>query len=68
MQLSYDGCEIPKESESPRFKAIMQATSAPRKRHPTDIKSFSHELNSKGVKPYPFWKPRGLYNLKVRIT
>ncbi|XP_039145925.1 probable serine/threonine protein kinase IREH1 isoform X1 [Dioscorea cayenensis subsp. rotundata] len=63
-ELSYDGCEIPKESESPRFKAIMQATSAPRKRHPTDIKSFSHELNSKGVKPYPFWKPRGLYNLK----
>ncbi|KAJ0974922.1 hypothetical protein J5N97_016887 [Dioscorea zingiberensis] len=63
-EFSYDGCETPKESESPRFKAIMQATSAPRKRHPTDIKSFSHELNSKGVRPYPFWKPKGLYNLK----
>ncbi|OEL15154.1 putative serine/threonine protein kinase IREH1 [Dichanthelium oligosanthes] len=62
---AYDPCETPKESESPRFKAIMQATSAPRKRVPADIKSFSHELNSKGVRPFPFWKPRGIYNLKV---
>ncbi|XP_062212200.1 probable serine/threonine protein kinase IREH1 isoform X2 [Phragmites australis] len=61
---AYDPCETPKESESPRFKAIMQATSAPRKRVPADIKSFSHELNSKGVRPFPFWKPRGIYNLK----
>ncbi|XP_029119205.1 probable serine/threonine protein kinase IREH1 isoform X1 [Elaeis guineensis] len=60
----YDACETPKESESPRFKAIMQATSAPRKRFPADIKSFSHELNSKGVRPFPFWKPRSIYNLK----
>lgn len=64
---AYDPCETPKESESPRFKAIMQATSAPRKRHPADIKSFSHELNSKGVRPFPFWKPRGIYNLKEVI-
>ena len=64
-QSSYDACETPKESESPRFKAIMQATSAPRKRNPSDIKSFSHELNSKGVRPFPFLKPRGVYNLKV---
>ncbi|ONK65314.1 uncharacterized protein A4U43_C07F35850 [Asparagus officinalis] len=42
----------------------MQATSAPRKKFPGDIKSFSHELNSKGVRPFPFWKPRGLYNSK----
>ncbi|ONK75309.1 uncharacterized protein A4U43_C03F15510 [Asparagus officinalis] len=61
---AYDACETPKESESPRFKAIMQATSAPRKKFPADIKSFSHELNSKGVRPFPFWKPRGLYNSK----
>lgn len=61
---AYDTCETPKESESPRFKAIMQATSAPRKRNPSDIKSFSHELNSKGVRPFPFLKPRGVYNLK----
>ncbi|XP_068661620.1 probable serine/threonine protein kinase IREH1 [Aristolochia californica] len=60
----YDGLETPKESESPRFQAIMRVTSAPRKRFPGDIKSFSHELNSKGVKPFPFWKPRGLNSLE----
>lgn len=64
-QTVYDACETPKESESPRFKAIMQATCAPRKKFPIDIKSFSHELNSKGVRPFPFWKPRAFYNSKV---
>ncbi|KAL3512153.1 hypothetical protein ACH5RR_024870 [Cinchona calisaya] len=59
---SYE-CENPKESESPRFQAILRVTSAPRKRFPGDIKSFSHELNSKGVRPFP-WKPRGLNNLE----
>nr|XP_043614636.1 probable serine/threonine protein kinase IREH1 [Erigeron canadensis] len=68
MKTSYD-CENPKESESPRFQAILRVTSAPRKRDPADIKSFSHELNSKGVRPYPFWKPRGLNNLEeVLVT
>lgn len=62
-ETSYD-CENPKESESPRFQAVLRVTSAPRKRFPADIKSFSHELNSKGVRPYPFWKPRGLNNLE----
>ncbi|KAD0903826.1 hypothetical protein E3N88_43562 [Mikania micrantha] len=46
MKTSYD-CENPKESESPRFQAILRVTNAPRKRYPADIKSFSHELNSK---------------------
>ncbi|URD86110.1 hypothetical protein MUK42_27582 [Musa troglodytarum] len=46
----YDGCETQKESESPRFKEIMQATSAPRKKNPGDVKSFSHELSSTGMK------------------
>ncbi|GKB65144.1 probable serine/threonine protein kinase IREH1 isoform X2 [Tanacetum coccineum] len=63
MKTSYD-CENPKESESPRFQAIMRVTSAPRKRYPNDIKSFSHELNSKGVRPFPLWKPRGLNNVE----
>ncbi|KAL2234495.1 UNVERIFIED_CONTAM: putative serine/threonine protein kinase IREH1 [Sesamum indicum] len=63
MKTSYD-CDNPKESESPRFQAILRVTSAPRKRFPGDIKSFSHELNSKGVRPYPFWKPRRLNNLE----
>ncbi|CAL0322274.1 unnamed protein product [Lupinus luteus] len=62
-ETTYD-YENPKESESPRFQAILRVTSAPRKRFPADIKSFSHELNSKGVRPFPFWKPRGLNNLE----
>ncbi|XP_040998804.1 probable serine/threonine protein kinase IREH1 isoform X1 [Juglans microcarpa x Juglans regia] len=61
-ETAYD-CDNPKESESPRFQAILRLTSAPRKK-PTDIKSFSHELNSKGVRPFPFWKSRGLNNLE----
>ncbi|KAL2554824.1 putative serine/threonine protein kinase IREH1 [Forsythia ovata] len=67
MKTSYE-CDNPKESESPRFQAILRLTSAPRKRFPGDIKSFSHELNSKGVRPYPFWKPRGLNNLEEVLT
>ncbi|GKA54191.1 probable serine/threonine protein kinase IREH1 isoform X1 [Tanacetum coccineum] len=66
MKTSYD-CENPKESESPRFQAIMRVTSAPRKRYPNDIKSFSHELNSKGVRPFPLWKPRGLNNVEQEV-
>ncbi|XVE58887.1 hypothetical protein DITRI_Ditri04bG0205000 [Diplodiscus trichospermus] len=62
-ETSYD-CENPKESESPRFQAILRVTSGPRKRFPADIKSFSHELNSKGVRPFPLWKPRHLNNLE----
>ncbi|XP_055818880.1 probable serine/threonine protein kinase IRE [Solanum dulcamara] len=46
-----------KEMQSPRFQAILRVTSGHRKRVP-DIKSFSHELNSKGVRPLPFWKSR----------
>ncbi|KAI0529428.1 hypothetical protein KFK09_001977 [Dendrobium nobile] len=49
-----------KEMQSPRFRAIIRATSGRRKRSPTDVKSFSHELNSKGVSPLPFRKLRGL--------
>ncbi|XVF09426.1 hypothetical protein REPUB_Repub07fG0091800 [Reevesia pubescens] len=62
-ETSYD-CENPKESESPRFQAILRVTSGPQKRFPTDFKSFSHELNSKGVRPFPLWKPRRLNNLE----
>ncbi|KAJ8553499.1 hypothetical protein K7X08_024177 [Anisodus acutangulus] len=67
LKTSYE-CDNPRESESPRFQAILRVTSAPRKRFPADIKSFSHELNSKGVRPYPFWKPRGLNNLEEVLT
>ncbi|KAL4575931.1 hypothetical protein LXL04_012018 [Taraxacum kok-saghyz] len=46
-----------KEMQSPRFQAIMRVTSGRKKKVP-DIKSFSHELNSEGVRPFPLWKPR----------
>ncbi|KAL6997855.1 non-specific serine,threonine protein kinase [Sarracenia purpurea var. burkii] len=46
-----------KEVQSPRFQAILRVTSGRKKRAP-DIKSFIHELNSKGVRPFPFWKSR----------
>ncbi|KAK4480599.1 hypothetical protein RD792_013677 [Penstemon davidsonii] len=48
-----------KEMQSPRFQAILRMTSGRKKRAP-DIKSFSHELDSKGVRPLPFWKSRAL--------
>ncbi|KAI3712480.1 hypothetical protein L1987_71037 [Smallanthus sonchifolius] len=67
MKTSYD-CENPKESESPRFQAILRVTSAPRRRYPADIKSFSHELNSKGVRPFPLWKPRGLNSVEEVLS
>ncbi|CAK9311223.1 unnamed protein product [Citrullus colocynthis] len=52
-----------KEIQSPRFRAILRVTSGRRRRTP-DIKSFSHELNSKGVRPFPLWKPRAFGHLE----
>ncbi|XP_059624828.1 probable serine/threonine protein kinase IRE [Cornus florida] len=52
-----------KELQSPRFQAILRVTSGRRKRAP-DIKSFSHELNSKGVRPFPFWKSRAFGHME----
>ncbi|KAL8539609.1 hypothetical protein ACS0TY_001277 [Phlomoides rotata] len=46
-----------KEMQSPRFQAILRLTSG-RKKSAPDIKSFSHELDSRGVRPLPFWKSR----------
>ncbi|KAL8149289.1 hypothetical protein AgCh_006335 [Apium graveolens] len=48
---------LAKEIHSPRFQAILRVTSG-RYKKASDIKSFSHELNSKGVRPLPFWKSR----------
>ncbi|XP_057952736.1 probable serine/threonine protein kinase IRE isoform X2 [Malania oleifera] len=52
-----------KEIQSPRFQAILRLTSG-RKKKTTNIKSFSHELNSKGVRPYPFWRPRAVGHME----
>ncbi|XWS50683.1 hypothetical protein CRYUN_Cryun12cG0107400 [Craigia yunnanensis] len=50
--------------ESPRFQAILRVTSGRRKKAP-DVKSFSHELNSKGVRPFPLWKSRALGHMEA---
>lgn len=50
--------------QSPRFQAILRATSGRKKKTP-DIKSFSHELNSKGVRPFPVWKSRAFGHMEV---
>ncbi|XP_019413851.1 PREDICTED: probable serine/threonine protein kinase IRE isoform X2 [Lupinus angustifolius] len=52
-----------KEIQSPRFQAILRLTSGRKKRH-NDIKSFSHELNSKGVRPFPIWKHRAFGHME----
>ncbi|KAL7229553.1 hypothetical protein ACSBR2_008125 [Camellia fascicularis] len=52
-----------KEIQSPRFQAILRVTSG-RKKRAADIKSFSHELNSKGVRPFPFWKSRAFGHME----
>ncbi|XP_058205693.1 probable serine/threonine protein kinase IRE isoform X2 [Rhododendron vialii] len=52
-----------KEIQSPRFQAILRVTSGRKKRAP-DIKSFSHELNSKGVRPFPYWKSRAFGHME----
>ncbi|KAL6009691.1 hypothetical protein ACLOJK_000120 [Asimina triloba] len=51
--------DVAKGIQSPRFQAILRVTSGRRKRT-ADVKSYSHELNSKGVRPYPIWKTRGI--------
>ncbi|KAI3808872.1 hypothetical protein L1987_24835 [Smallanthus sonchifolius] len=45
-----------KDLQSPVTPAIMRVSNGRKKKNP-DIKSFSHELNSKGVRPLPIWKP-----------
>uniref|UniRef100_A0A7N0V4L3 non-specific serine/threonine protein kinase n=1 Tax=Kalanchoe fedtschenkoi TaxID=63787 RepID=A0A7N0V4L3_KALFE len=56
-----------KEIQSPRFQAILRLTGSGRKKRVPEVKSFSHELNSKGVKPYPFMKPRAFGHMEELI-
>ncbi|XP_028801718.1 probable serine/threonine protein kinase IRE [Neltuma alba] len=53
-----------KELQSPRVQAILRVTSG-RKKKPVDFfKSYSHELNSKGFRPFPVWKNRALGHIE----
>lgn len=53
-----------KEMKSPRFRAILCLTST-RKKKSNNVKSFSHELNSKGVRAFPYRKSRAFGHIEV---
>ncbi|XP_048497006.1 probable serine/threonine protein kinase IRE isoform X2 [Beta vulgaris subsp. vulgaris] len=62
--LNFEGnASLIKEMQSPRFQAVLRVTSGRKKKTP-DVKSFSHELNSKGVRPYPFLKSRAFGHME----
>ncbi|XP_059450583.1 probable serine/threonine protein kinase IRE [Corylus avellana] len=63
MGLEANHAAFVKEIQSPRFQAILRVTSGRKKRTP-EIKSFSHELNSKGVRPFPVWKSRAFGHME----
>ncbi|KAK9063252.1 hypothetical protein SSX86_017122 [Deinandra increscens subsp. villosa] len=56
--LEVGSATLSKEMQSPRFQAILRATSGLKKRA-SDLKSFSHELSAKGARPLSFSKSRG---------
>ncbi|XVF09682.1 hypothetical protein REPUB_Repub07fG0115900 [Reevesia pubescens] len=49
--------------ESPRFQDILRVTSGRKKKAPV-AKSYSYELNSKGVRPYPLLKSRAFGHME----
>lgn len=55
---------LSKEMQSPRFQAILRATSGLKKRA-SDVKNLTHELSSKGAMPLPFSKSRGFGRVEV---
>ncbi|KAK8942303.1 ATPase 11, plasma membrane-type [Platanthera guangdongensis] len=52
-----------KEMQSPYLRAIFHATSGRQKRSPTDVKSFSHKLDSNGTSPLLIHKLHGLTSI-----
>ncbi|KAJ7095075.1 hypothetical protein O6H91_Y579300 [Diphasiastrum complanatum] len=69
MQGSESSCnqsEAIKETDSPRFQALLRMTTGPRKaKLPNDIKSFSHELDRRGVRSHLYWRPQSSNDLEV---
>ncbi|CAN7046151.1 unnamed protein product [Brassica rapa subsp. trilocularis] len=47
---------------------VLRVTGGGRKKKPHDVKSFSHELNSKGVRPFPVWRSRAVGHMEVSIS
>ncbi|XP_024361260.1 probable serine/threonine protein kinase IRE3 [Physcomitrium patens] len=55
-QSAENDAEAESPTESPRFKALLRMTKTNGKRH-TDIKSFSHELDPRGLRSHEFLRP-----------
>ncbi|KAG0607460.1 hypothetical protein M758_8G030600 [Ceratodon purpureus] len=54
-----DDAEAESPTESPRFKALLRMTKSNGKKLP-DIKSFSHELDPRGLRSHEFFRPHNL--------
>ncbi|CAN1754907.1 Probable serine/threonine protein kinase IRE, partial [Linum perenne] len=67
MALESNHAAFARELHSPRFQAILRVTSGKKKKGP-DVKSFSHELNSKGVRPFPMWKTRAIGHMEEIVV
>ncbi|KAJ7522875.1 hypothetical protein O6H91_18G030100 [Diphasiastrum complanatum] len=53
--------EAIKDTDSPRFQALLRMTAGRRK---YDIKSFSHELDPRGVRSHLYWRPHSFNDLE----
>lgn len=51
--------EAESPTESPRFQALLRMTKSVGKKH-RDIKSFSHELDPRGLRSHEFFRPQNL--------
>ncbi|KAG6545725.1 hypothetical protein Mapa_012686 [Marchantia paleacea] len=57
--------DTPKETESPRFQALLRMTGGPRKKKlGNDIKSYSHELDPRGVRSHDYWRSHSFNDLE----
>ncbi|KAL3697486.1 hypothetical protein R1sor_011562 [Riccia sorocarpa] len=57
--------DTPKETESPRFQALLRMTGGPKKKKlGNDIKSYSHELDPRGVRSHDYWKLHSFNDLE----
>ncbi|KAL2623947.1 hypothetical protein R1flu_008192 [Riccia fluitans] len=54
-----------KETESPRFQALLRMTGGPKKKKlGNDIKSYSHELDPRGVRSHDYWRSHSFNDLE----
>ncbi|CAF1921520.1 unnamed protein product [Brassica napus] len=54
-------------SPNPGIEPSCVRVTGGRKKKTHDVKSFSHELNSKGVRPFPVWRSRAVGHMEASI-